>query len=552
MLSVPFHIEPYAKETIILRLCWYVPSGNVRAYPFEGGDPSKAEDFYQPWYSGQFADIGEAAAFWSREYARLHKQSEIFLDCFFDTDIPEEIPEAIAANLSIMKSGTVLRLRDGRLWGFEGSGDTVGSCPGTTTHVWNYQQAFSHLFPRLERSLRDIEFVDCQDERGHQAFRASMPVHTPPHEFHAAADGQLGGIAKVYREWHISGDLEWLRRTWPLAKQSLDYCIGIWDPDHKGVLSKPQHNTYDIEFWGPNSMCTGYYLSALKAAVLMGEELGENVELYHSLYQSGRVYMETRLFNGEYFYQLTDHSDLETIKNTAAYASSDYSPELEELIEKEGPRYQYGTGCLSDALVGIWLGEMCGLTDLIDEEKLEKTLRSIYKYNFRSDLSTHSNPQRPGYALGNEGGLLLCSWPKGGEPALPFAYSNEVWTGIEYQVAAHLISRGLVQEGLTIVRTLRKRYDGIKRNPFSEYECGYWYIRALASYGLIEAYTGIRYDAVEKALHVSHKNSRRFRSFLSTDTGFGTVSVDGNQVTYTPVIGEVQIDSIIWDSNKRS
>ena len=85
---------------------------------------------------------------------------------------------------------------------------------------------------------------------------------------------------------------------------------------------------------------------------------------------------------------------------------------------------------------------MCGLKDIVDPVKVASHLVSVYKYNFRSDLSDHSNPQRPSYALGKEGGLLLCSWPKGEMLSLPFVYSNEVWTGIEYQIASHLLLIG--------------------------------------------------------------------------------------------------------------
>lgn len=63
--------------------------------------------------------------------------------------------------------------------------------------------------------------------------------------------------------------------------------------------------------------------------------------------------------------------------------------------------------------------------------------------------------------------------------SLPFVYSNEVWTGIEYQVASHLMLQGEVEKGLEIVRACRQRYDGSVRNPFNEYECGHWYGRAL-------------------------------------------------------------------------
>ena len=130
--------------------------------------------------------------------------------------------------------------------------------------------------------------------------------------------------------------------------------------------------------------------------------------------------------------------------------------------------------------------------------------------------------------MGHEGGLLLCTWPKGGKLDLPFVYSDEVWTGIEYQVASHLMLMGNVKEGLEIVRTCRDRYDGRVRNPFNEYECGSWYARAMSSYGLLQGLTGLRYDAVDKVLSIDSKIGD-FTSFFSTATGFGTVGLkNGN------------------------
>lgn len=172
--------------------------------------------------------------------------------------------EAVAANLSILKSPTVLRQYDGRLWGWEGSKDAVGSCAGFCTHVWNYAQAICHLFPTLERSLRETEFFENQNAAGHRQFKAALPIRPQAHDFYAAADGQLGGIMKVYRDWRISGDSVWLRHLFPRVKISLDYCIRTWDPRHAGVLEAPHHNTYDIEFWGPDGMCTSFYLWHLK------------------------------------------------------------------------------------------------------------------------------------------------------------------------------------------------------------------------------------------------------------------------------------------------
>ena len=148
-------------------------------------------------------------------------------------------------------------------------------------------------------------------------------------------------------------------------------------------------------------------------------------------------------------------------------------------------------------------------------------MQAVYKYNLKTDLSDHINPQRPSYGLGNEGGLLLCTWPKGSELSLPFVYSNEVWTGIEYQVASHLMLIGEVEKGLDIVREVRKRYDGRTRNPFNEYECGHWYARAMSSYGLLQGLTGIRYDAVDGKLYINSRVGDNFKSFISTDTGWG-------------------------------
>jgi hypothetical protein len=161
----------------------------------------------------------------------------------------------------------------------------------------------------------------------------------------------------------------------------------------------------------------------------------------------------------------------------------------------------------------------------LEASQVRSHLRAVHRYNLKRDLTAHANPQRPSYACGAEGGLLLCTWPKGGELSLPFVYSNEVWTGIEYQVASHLMLMGLVEEGLEIVRVCRDRYDGRVRNPFNEYECGHWYARAMSSYGLLQGLSGARYDAVEKVLYLQPSLKGDFRCFLATATGYGTVGV---------------------------
>jgi uncharacterized protein (DUF608 family) len=526
-LSLPIWIAPGESKTINLRLCWYAGKTTIRIGPKPAqSEPADERGNYRPWYSGKFADIGMLAAFWKDNYASLRQRTAAFTDCFYDTTLPDEVTEAVAANLTILKSPTVLRQTDGRLWGWEGCHDNSGCCHGSCTHVWNYAQAISHLFPPLERSLRETEFKVSQADSGHQQFRSALPIRQPEHSFHAAADGQLGGIMKVYREWRIGGDMEWLRAIWPKVRQSLDYCIEAWDPGRKGILEEPHHNTYDIEFWGPDGMCTSFYVGALTAAVEMGKAMKDDVSKYEELVARGRKYLETELYDGEYFYQQVKWEGLKAKSPLEVQSfQGGYSPEALELLKKEGPKYQYGKGCLSDGVLGAWLARCSGLGDIADRKKLASHLRAIHKYNLKTDLSEHVNPQRPTYACGDEGGLLLCTWPKGGALSLPFVYSNEVWTGIEYQVASHLLMMGLIDEGLEVVRVCRDRYDGAVRNPFNEYECGHWYARAMSSYALIDSLSGARYDAVEKTLYLEPRVKGDFRAFISTATGYGTVGV---------------------------
>ena len=507
--------------------------------------PASAPETYVPWYATRFANLGEVAAHWREHYAEYRRLSGVFRDAFYDSSLAPEVIEAVAANLTILKSPTVLRQHDGRLWCWEGCSDSSGCCAGSCTHVWNYAQALCHLFPALERSLRLTEFGESQDSAGRQAFRAALPI-VPGGVAFDASDGQLGGIMKAYREWRILGDKAWLERLWPRIKSSLDYCIGKFDPRHTGLLEEDHHNTYDINYFGPDGHCGSFYLGALAAAVKMGEATGDDVALYRDLLAKGRKRIETELYNGEYFTQRVVTSGLD--KDFKPIHPDDQSPAyraLAETVNRQGPKYQYGAGCLSDGVLGLWMALACGLDEpLVDPVKVRSHLLAVAKHNLKYDLSAHANPQRPTYALGGEGGLLLCTWPRGEKPLLPFVYSDEVWTGIEYQVAAHLMLIGCVEEGLDVVRVCRLRYDGVRRNPFNEFECGHWYARAMSSYGLLQGLTGLRYDAVSKTLYVGSQVGD-FRALLSTQTGFGVVTFKSGQASVDVRSGIMPVEKTV-------
>jgi uncharacterized protein (DUF608 family) len=557
-IFVPFSIAPGEAKTISLRLAWYAPTSNL----FKPADiPTDSNvvscnvvgctpvaGTYEPWYAGRFSSIEKLADYWNSNYSSLRTSAQRFSLALYDTNLPPEVMEAVTANLSILKSPTILRQKDGRLWGWEGSRENQGSCYGSSTHVWNYAQSIAHLFPELERSLRETEFGANQNSEGHQFCRAAIPIRPleEPHAAPDAADGQLGGIVKFYREWRISGDTAWLRHWWPKIRASLDYCIRTWDPQRKGVLDEPHINTYDIQFWGADSMCMSIYVSALSAAVLMGDALGENVAAYSVLLRKASEQLD-HLFNNEYFFQKTAWKNLKAQYPREDDDSPSY-PEFLEIAKIEGPPYQYGEGCLSDGVLGVWLAMVCGVDAIFDSRKVESHLLAVHRYNFKKTFVNQANARRPYFACGDESGLLTCSWPRGGRPSLAMIYADEVWTGVEYQVASHLIALGKIDEGMEIVRACRNRYDGTIRNPFDEIEAGHWYARAMSSYSLLQAFSGARYDAVEKILYLKPRLKGDFRCFLSTASGFGTVGVKNGKPFVEVVSGSIPYKEIKYTS----
>jgi uncharacterized protein (DUF608 family) len=552
-------LAPGESKKYPIVITWHFPNCYIQA----GGKPT-AQDvkgdpgcrtrgagqppLWRPYYASVWKDAHEVALYVDQNYSSLWERTVKFKEAVFSSTLPPYVLDAVSANLAILKAPTVLREENGNLWGWEGCFPDNGCCEGSCTHVWNYAQAFPHLFPHLERTLRSLELERSMDERGHVNFRGAIPDGPVDHGWHAAADGQLGGIMKVYRDWQICGDTAWLKQMYPLVKRSLDYCIATWDPDHRGGLFEPHHNTYDIEFWGPDGMCTSIYLGALSAMAQMARALGQpsDAGFYSGLAEKCARLMDEQLFNGEYYQQKVQYLDLrDTSFAKSVEHVDDKSSELQQLLKKEGPRYQYGGGCLSDGVIGAWMARTYGIETPLARKNVRSTLQAIFRHNFKTDLSDHANAQRPGYAMGREPGLLLCSWPRGDKPTLPFIYSDEVWTGIEYQVASHLIQEGFVEEGLTIVKAVRSRYDGRTRNPWNEYECGNWYARAMSSYSLLGALSGFRYSAVEKKLWFGPQlNVRPFKCFFAAASGFGTIGLDERFVRVEMIEGALPIETL--------
>jgi uncharacterized protein (DUF608 family) len=539
-LAPRLRLAPGESKTISFLLAWYFP---VRENYWNKEEEVKGQRVRND-YGTRFKSAWEAGRYTAANLKELEEKTRSFHKTFFSSTLPDHVLDAVSSQASIIRTNTCLLLEGKRFYAFEGCGDDSGCCPMNCTHVWNYEQALAFLFPELERSMRRTDFKDNMRPDGSMAFRTLVPVGRGQWKFKPAADGQMGCVMKLYREWQLSGDDAFLKELWPQAKKALEYAWQQWDADHDGVMEGEQHNTYDIEFYGPNTMMGTLYLGALRAGERMAAAVGdkEAAEKYHRIRESGSKKLED-LWNGDYYVQKVPPPD-----QIHAQAKGSDEAWHADAVQNGQVRYQYGDGCLSDQLLGQWFAAVVGLEYALTPERVRKTLQSIYRYNFKHSFYEHPNTQRI-YALNDEKGLLLCSWPKGNRPALPFVYSDEVWTGIEYQVAAHLIYEGFIEEGLSIVKGVRDRYDGARRNPWNEVECGSHYARALASWSVLLALSGYHYSAPEQRFTFSPRlNIQNFQCFFSTGTGWGSynlrVEKPAFQATLKTHYGEVRVRSL--------
>lgn len=536
-------LRPGEKRKLRFAIGWSFP--NVENY--WNPAPSGA-NAWTNYYATMFPDSLATLAYAFRHWDRLYRDTLAFKDALFSSTVPSEVKEAVSANLSVVKTPTVLRLPDGSLYGFEGSIADTGCCEGSCTHVWNYAYAVPFLFPKLERSMRNLDLTYNRREDGRMSFRLMLPLGRDRQDYRACADGQFGGVIKAYRDWKISGDTEWLRSLWPAIKASVSYAWAEtnedrWDPDRTGVLAGRQHHTLDTELFGPNAWLNGFYLAALKAGAEMAAHLGdqETAALYESVFREGKAWTDEHLFNGEYYVQRLDLADRSMLDPFGDEATAYYwNSELGEI------KYQIAEGCGIDQVVAQWHANLCGLGDIFDKEQTRSALKSLYRHNFKSSMRHEANTWRL-YSLNDEGGLVICSWPEGAaKPAIPLTYNTETMTGFEYQAASHMIQEGYVEEGLSIVQAIRRRYDGEKRNPWNEIECGSNYARSMASYSLLPSYSGFEYDMAAGMIGFRpvRTEAGKFRTLWSLDRAWGIYEQDEEEAHIRVLGGSLELRTV--------
>jgi len=517
-LSAAVAIAPRARRQVTFFLTWHFP--NRMTWTPEENEADRIGNYYTTGYSDAW-DVAEKVV---PELPALERKTVEFVQTFCRSSLPAEVKEAALFNLSTLRSQTCFRTADGRFFGFEGSSNSRGCCHGSCTHVWNYEQATAYLFGELARSMRESEFIHATGESGLMSFRVSLPLDRAQNFNKAAADGQMGCLMKLYRDWQLSGDDDLLKRAWPYARKALEFCWipGGWDADRDGVMEGAQHNTMDVEYYGPNPQMGFWYLGALRAVEEMAAYLGEKdfALTCRDLYRRGSRWLDTHLFNGEYYeHRIRPPKDRSEIAPSLLIGMGASDPTQ--------PDYQLGEGCLVDQLVGQYMAHICGLGYLADREHVRTTLESILKYNLREGLYGHFNCLRS-FALGDESALLMASYPKG-RPKNPFPYFTEVMTGFEYAAGVGMLFEGMEDEGLLCIRNIRDRYDGRKRNPFDEAECGHHYARAMASWAAVPALSGFQYSGVSRSMGFAPREGIHF---WSTGDAWGSCRITASDTVY--------------------
>lgn len=468
----PLDLAPGKTRTVTFVLTWFFPNHvNGREY------------------AKRFNRAADVAHYVLDNHKRLAGDTREWHRTFYeDSTLPRWLLFRLHSTVCNLATGTCQWWKNGRFWAWEG----VGCCAGTCTHVWNYAHAPARLFPELERSAREMQdFGEGFDtETGLVGFRSNRAY---------AADGQNGTILKAYREHLCSPDDTFLKRNWPRIKQALEFSIRR-DGNDDGLIEDSQHNTFDINFEGPNTFVGSMYLAALRAGEQMAREMGDDAfaRRCETIFKSGSRLTMERLWDGEYFIQLVD-------------------------LEKH-PRFQYGRGCLSDQLFGQGWAHQLGLDYIYPSAQVKQVLRSIWKYNWTPDVGPYNAVHKPErwFARAGEPGLFTCTWPKSPFLDQGVRYKSEVWTGIEYQVAGHMAAEGMINEALAICHGIHQRYHPTKHNPFNEVECGDHYARAMASWGLYTALSGFTYHGPRGHIGFAPKMTPRdFRAAFTAAEGWG-------------------------------
>lgn len=477
------------------------------------------------YYAARFPTSGAVLDHLKTNYRDLYAATRKWHETWYDSTFPRWFLDRTMAPASTLATMTCVRFENGRFYAWEG----IGCCDGTCGHVWQYAQSMGRLFPALERSIR--EMADYKDGVGFEDggvidFRAEYNTGY-------AADAQAGYILRTLREHQTSPDDAFLKRVYPRMKMALEYLIRE-DADEDGILEGSQHNTLDVNLYGPSSWLSSLYLGALRAGEEMAKDMKDPVfaARCRTIFDRGARRFDEVFWNGSY-----------------------YIHRLNKEQHLDGMRI--GNGCEIDQLMGQGWAHQVGLGRIVGEERSKAALKALYRNNFLPDMGPWRDRQKAGrwYALPGEAGLLVCTFPQGDRaeilgpnPTWASMYFNEVWTGTEYQAAGHMMAEGLVDESLRVVKAVYDRHHPSRRNPWNEVECSDHYARGMASHGVFVSACGFDFYGPRGHLGFAPRlNPGDFRAAFTASEGWGTLWQKPHQAGVLLRHGKLRLKTLALD-----
>jgi uncharacterized protein (DUF608 family) len=543
-LGADLTLAPQGTGEAVFVLGWNFP--NRRAWKFDrGARGMSGTDTVGNFYASPSENAWDIVSAHMPRLGELREVTERFVSAFWSSDLSPAVKEAALFNLSTLRSQTFFRTADGWPFGWEGCIDDVGSCLGSCTHVWNYDLATGYLFAGLAKQMRELEYRYGTDDDGAMSFRLMLPLDRARELPVTAADGQFGCVLKLYREWRLSGDDDWLGTLWPACRRSIEFAWipGGWDADGDGLAEGAQHNTMDVEYFGPTPVVQSWYLAALRAAEEMAGAVGDSefAATCRQIYARGAAATEAQLFNGEYYEQkIIPPGDFANVAPRLRHGHMGAE-------QPDDPEFQIGNGCLLDQAVGDTYARLVGLGPVLDPGHVRVALNNIHRLNYVEDLGEWTNYMRT-YAVHGERGHIVLSYPKG-LPEHPMPYWCEVWTGLEYVYALGLVQQGEMATAEDVATAARERFSGARRNPYDEAECGHHYARAMSSWGLVVGLTGFDYDGRSAVMSFAQAKAPS-RWFWSTGSAWGTLvqseDASGARSAQLDVAyGSVRVDRVV-------
>ncbi|PSN17976.1 bile acid beta-glucosidase, partial [filamentous cyanobacterium CCP5] len=294
-------------------------------------------------------------------------------------------------------------------------------------------------------------------------------------------------VIQVYRAFAMTGadDLAFLAECWPSVVETLKY-LKRFDTDGDGVPENsgaPDQTFDDWRLKGISAYCGGLWLAALECAIAIGDLLTEHhlapgntpilLTQYRRWLDHGRVAYHQKLWNGRY-YRLDTGSGSETV--------------------------------MADQLCGQFMVRLLGLPDIVEQGCDRSALEAIYNacfVKFNQYAQTRVQPQNQkfagaqlgnfsaadlGVAIGAANGVL----PDGSPEDPDSTHQLEVWTGINFGLAAFMAQQGMREEAMQITEAVVQQiYDhGLQfRTPEAITALGTFrachYLRPLGIWGIL-------------------------------------------------------------------